>query len=55
MDSFALEMRNTRKAGDPDFLKEARVLLEYGVECEGYWISDKFMANVEQAVQIVEF
>lgn len=30
---------------NPNFPKAARVLLEYGAATEGYWTSDKFMAN----------
>ena len=40
---------------DPEFLKSARVLLEYGADKEGYWTSEKFMANIESAAQIAEF
>ena len=40
---------------DPDFLKTARVLLEYGAEKEGYWTSEKFMTNIEVAARIAEF
>ena len=48
------EYRNA-KAGDPSFPKEARALLEYGAEREGYWTSEKFIANVADAVRIAEF
>ncbi len=37
------------------FPKTARVLLEYGAEKEGYWNSDRFMANIKDAVAIAEF
>lgn len=40
---------------DPDFPVEARALLEYGSEREGYWTSEKFMKNVEDAAKIAEF
>ena len=43
------------KAANPNFPKTARVLLEYGADKEGYWTSEKFMANVEVAAQIAEF
>ena len=43
------------KATDPDFPKTARALLEYGADKEGYWTSEKFMANIEVAAQIAEF
>ena len=49
------EEHSLAKAGNPDFPKEARVLLEYGADREGYWNSDRFMANIENAAQIVEF
>jgi len=35
--------------------KTARVLLEYGAEKEGYWNSERFMANIADAVAIAEF
>ena len=34
---------------------EARALLEYGAEHEGYWTGDKFMKNVKDAARIIEF
>ena len=37
------------------FPKTARVLLEYGAQKEGYWKSDRFMANIKDAVAIAEF
>ena len=40
---------------DPTFPKEARALLEYGAEREGYWTNEKFMANVADAAQIAEW
>ena len=40
------------EAGIP---KTARVLLEYGAEKEGYWNSERFMKNMEDAVKIAEF
>ena len=43
------------KTTDPDFPKTARVLLEYGVDKEGYWTSEKFMVNIEVAARIAEF
>ena len=43
------------RAMDPEFPKSARVLLEYGADKEGYWTSEKFMANIESATQIAEF
>ena len=40
---------------DPNFPYEARQLLEYGAEREGYWRSEKFMLQMENAVRIAEF
>ena len=40
---------------DPEFPFEAREKLEYGVEREGYWTSEKFMLQMKKAVQIAEF
>ena len=34
--------------------KEARYLLKYGSASEGYWNSEKFMWQVEQAITIAE-
>ena len=42
-------------ASDASFPKSARVLLEYGAEREGYWTSEKFMANVKDAAKIAKF
>ena len=41
-------------AGD-SIPKTARVLLEYGAEKEGYWNSNRFMANIKDAVATAEF
>ena len=43
------------KATDKDFPKTVRVLLEYGADREGYWMSQKFMENTEDAAKIAEF
>ena len=43
------------RASDPHFPAEARALLEYGAEREGYWTGEKFMKNVEDAARIAEF
>ena len=43
------------QSSDPEFPVEARALLEYGAEREGYWTGDKFMKNVEDAARIAEF
>ena len=33
---------------------EARVLMEYGANKEGYWTSDKFLQQMEKAVKIAD-
>ncbi len=43
------------KTTDPNFPVEARALLEYGAEREGYWTSDRFMKNIKDAAWIAEF
>ena len=43
------------KQADRRAVQSARVLLEYGVEHEGYWTSEKFMANVKNAMKIAKF
>ena len=35
--------------------KTARALFEYGAEKEGYWNSNRFMANIKDAVATAEF
>ena len=40
------------KTADPQMVQMARALLEYGAEHEGYWTSEKFMANVKNAAKI---
>ena len=40
------------KTADPQMVQMARALLEYGAEHEGYWTSEKFMANIKNAVKI---
>ena len=42
------------RSNEPDFPAEARELLEYGAEREGYWTGDKFMKHVQNAVRIAE-
>ena len=39
---------------DPSIRLQARVLLEYGENKEGYWTSDKFMDQMAIAVKIAE-
>ena len=43
------------RATDPSFPKQARALLEYGADRDGYWTGDKFMANIKDAARIAEF
>ena len=38
----------------PLILKAARVLFKYGAQSEGYWNCEKFLIQVENAVQIAE-
>ena len=40
------------KTADPQMVQMARALLEYGAEREGYWTSEKFMANIKNAAKI---
>ena len=37
----------------PDLQQEARVLLKYGAEYEGYWNSEKFLIQTLAAIKIV--
>ena len=38
----------------PDLKRQARVFLEYGENKEGYWNSDKFLAQIKDAAKIVD-
>ena len=38
----------------PDLQQQARKLLKYGAEFEGYWNSDKFLEQVEAAIKIAK-
>ena len=38
----------------PDIKRQARVFLEYGENKEGYWNSDKFLAQIKDAAKIVD-
>ena len=38
----------------PNLWKEARYILKYGTDSQGYWNSEKFMNQVKQAVTIAE-
>ena len=49
------EWRMVARHNDPTFPVTARSLLEYGADKEGYWNSEKFMANVEDAAKIANF
>ena len=42
------------RSDEPDFPAEARELLEYGAEREGYWTGDKFMKQVRNTDRIAE-
>ena len=42
------------KVSDPSERLQARQFLEYGEAKEGYWTSDKFMAQIEKAIRIAE-
>ena len=43
------------KANDPSFPTTARVFLEYGANKEGYWTSERFLANVKDAIKIAKY
>ena len=43
------------KETNPDIIQTARVFLEYGAECKGYWTSEQFMENIKNAVKIAKF
>jgi len=38
----------------PDLKKEARVLLKYGAEYEGYWNNEKFLHQIVDAIKIAK-
>ena len=42
-------------AQNRDIPGEARQIIEYGENRDGYWTCDKFLAQVEHAVAIAEF
>ena len=44
----------TASATNRALWKEARCLLEYGESREGYWTSEKFMLQIEEAVTVSE-
>lgn len=39
----------------PGLKQEARTLLKYGGSSEGYWNSEKFMAQVENVIKLAEY
>ena len=39
----------------PVLQREARILLKYGASSEGYWNSEKFMAQIENAIKLAEY
>ena len=43
------------KANGPSFPTTARVFLEYGANKEGYWTSERFLANVKDAIKIAKY
>lgn len=43
------------KAQNTDILGEARQIIEYGENRDGYWTGDKFLAQVKRAVAIADF
>ena len=48
------EEHDKAKLDDPTIKMYARQLLEYGEAREGYWTSEKFMAQIKEAVKIAE-
>ena len=45
---------STGKANNPNLQKCTRTTIEYGESREGYWTSEKFMKQMEKAVEIAE-
>ena len=45
----------TAKEQYPDLTQNAKQLLEYGAEQEGYWTDDWFMQQIESAANIADF
>ena len=43
------------KKHDPTITRYARQLLEYGEAKEGYWMAEKLMGQVQNAVKIADF
>ena len=39
---------------NPEITNEARQIIEYGENRDGYWTGDKFMSQVKRAVAIAE-
>ena len=42
------------KVNDPTIRKHVHQLFEYGEAREGYWTSERFMAQLKEAVKIAE-
>ena len=48
------ELEEARES-NPDFPQEARELFENGVSRDGYWTSEKFMKQIENAYEIAQY
>ena len=44
----------TVKQHDPTVPQSARVIFEYGKNCDGYWNNELFMEQMEMAVKVAE-
>lgn len=53
--ALTVEEHEIAMATDPSIRRQAREFLEYGESKEGYWISGKFMNQMETAVKIADF
>ena len=58
---FPISLRNIKKneyqeavKSKPSIKRQARAFLEYGANKEGYWTSQKFMAQIKEAGTIAE-
>ena len=49
------EMFERAQIVHPGLKQEARILLKYGASSEGYWNSEKFMSQVENAVKLADY
>lgn len=52
--SLTTEEFERSKLEYPDLKQRAHVVFKYGVEGEGYWNSDKFMAQVADVIKTVK-